>query len=57
MQEKFCTKGQISVLAKTYMNDKLQNTYQKVNVLETSIFGYKFEKAQKHLPVYLNDFS
>ena len=39
------------------MNNKLQNPYQKVKVLETSIFGYIFEqKEQKYLPVYLNGF-
>ena len=39
------------------MTNKLQNPYQKVKVLETSIFGYIFEqKEQKYLPVYLNGF-
>ena len=38
------------------MNNKLQNTYQKVKVLETNIFGYTFEKKeQNYLPVYLNN--
>ena len=38
------------------MNDKLQNIYQEVKIIETSISGYIFElKEQKYLPVYLND--
>ena len=36
------------------MNNKLENTYQEVKVLETSIFRYIFEKKeQKYLAASL----
>ena len=40
-EEKFCTKGEISL--QKLMNNKLKNTYQEVKVLENSIFGYIFD--------------
>ena len=35
------------------MNKKLKNTFQNVKVLETSLFGYIFEKKRSKSPVCL----
>ena len=47
MLGKFLHKGEFC--SQKLMNNKLQNTYRIAKVLETSIFGYIFEKKEQSI--------